>query len=142
MGRMSWASRLLVGLLLCGAGCHSTPPPATETDNARIRELEARIARLEAQEKASSLDDEILALEVERAGLLVTYTPENPVVTKIERRIQALGKMRVEEGRARRDRMRQRLQVERDVLLVTYAPDHPSVIRLDAKIAFLKADAG
>lgn len=136
------ANRLLVGLLLCVAGCRTAPPPAADTADARIAELEARVAQLEAQEKAAGLDDEILALEVERAGLLVTCTPENPTITKIERRIQALGKMRVEEERARRDRMRQRLEVERSVLLVTYAPDHPSVIRLDAKIAFLKTNPG
>ncbi len=142
---MPWANRLLLasaGLLLCGAGCRTAPSPATDGDGARIRELEGRVARLEEQPKAAGLDDEILALEVEREGLLVTYTSEHPRILKIERRIEALRKMRVEEDRVRRDRMRRRLEAEREVLLVTYAPDHATVRALDARIAFLATDAG
>lgn len=143
MDLMPWANRLLIvtiGLLLCVAGCHTAPPPAP--DASRIRDLEARIARLETQAKTADLDDEILALKVERAGLLVTYAPEHPTIVGIGRRIEALERMRVEEDRARRDRMLRGMEVERDVLLVTYSPDHDSVRELDAKIAYLRSDAG
>jgi hypothetical protein len=138
---MSWANRLAsVGLLLCGAGCRAAPPPAAA--DPRVHELEERIARLEAQAEPANLDDGILALEVERAGLLVIHTPEHPAILRIDRRIEALETARAEEARARRERMLRRLEAQRAEALVTYAPDHEIVRRLDVQIAFLEDGAG
>lgn len=131
-----------MGLLLCGAGCRTAPAPAADRDDTRVRELGARISALEAQAKTADLDDEILALQVERAGLLVTYTPEHPAILRIEHGIRALEEARVEDRRARRDRMLRKLETERQSLLVTYTPDHDLVRRLDAQIAFLETHAG
>lgn len=130
-----------LGLFLCAAGCRAAPPPAAD-DGARIRELETRIARLEAQAKAADFDDAILALEVDHAGLLVTYTSEHPAILEIDRRIEALETSRAEECRARRDRMVHELEAERAQALVTYTPDHDAVRKLDAQIAFLERKAG
>jgi len=133
---------LLLGCLLI-VGCRTAPPPAPEPDTTRIHELEARVAWLEAQVKAATfVEDEILALEVERAARLVIYAPDHPAILDIERKIRALRKVHELDGRARRDAMLHRLEAERDVLLGTYTPEHPSVRKLDAKIAFLKESAG
>ncbi len=141
---MAWAPRFLLALpLLLGVGCRATPPPAQDPDGARIRELEDRVAWLEEQAKAATLvEDEILALEVRRAGLLVTYEPSHPAILDLDRKIQALEKVRVLECRVRRQTMCERLEIERDRLLTTYTHDHDSVRRLDAQIAFLRSDAG
>jgi hypothetical protein len=140
---MRWATRLLLAtVFLPVLGCRTAPSPAAGDGSARIRELEARIEALEARAKAATADDEVLALEVEREALLVTYTPEHPRVLAVERRIQALEKMRTLESRQRREAMLRRFEVERESLLVMYTTEHDAVRRLDAQIAFLKADAG
>ncbi len=138
MAAMKRTTRLLcVPVLLLG--CRSAPLPG-DPGAARIRELEARVAWLEAQGRAAGfLDDEILDLEVRRAAMLVTHEPEHPAILDLDRRIAALGKVRELEARVRRDAMRRRLEAEREVLLGTYAADHPSVRTIDAKIAFLSA---
>jgi hypothetical protein len=135
---MKRATRLLfVPVFLLG--CRSTPPPE-DPESARVRELEARVAWLEAQVKvAAFLDDEILDLQVRRAAMLVTHEPEHPAVLDLDRRILALGKVKDLEARAHRDAMCRRLEAEREVLLGTYAAEHPSVRTIDAKIAFLRA---
>ncbi|MCK6459574.1 MAG: hypothetical protein L6Q95_06725 [Planctomycetes bacterium] len=135
---MKRTTRLLcVPVLLLG--CRSAPPPG-EAEPARVRELEARVAWLEAQAKvASFLDDEILDLEVRRAAMLLTHEPTHPAVLDLDRQIAALGKVKELDARMRRDAMRRRLEAEREALLGTYTEDHPSVRTIDAKIAFLSA---
>jgi len=141
MAAMKRATWLLFAPALL-LGCRSAPPPE-DPEGARVRELEARVAWLEAQVKVVAiLDDEILDLEVRRAAMLVSHEPDHPAVLDLDRRILALGKVRALRERARRDAMCSRLEAERDVLLGTYTPDHPEVRGIDAKIAFLRSDAG
>jgi uncharacterized protein involved in exopolysaccharide biosynthesis len=137
-----WCTNRLLLILLCGAGCRTAPPPAADTDQARIRDLEARIALLEERAKATAPDDEILALEVERAGLVLTYAPGHPTLVKVDLEIDALQRSRAEEAVARRERMLRQLDAQRAQALVTYSADHDTVRRLDAQIAFLRAGQG
>jgi hypothetical protein len=133
---------VLSGLFLCASGCRATTPPpsAAETERAQIRDLEDRVVRLETRAKAADCVDEILALEVERAGLLVLYSPGHPTVAGVDRKIRAWKETEVVETRARREQMARRLEVEREGLLITYTPSHQSVRKLDAQIAFLRSD--
>ena len=142
MGRKNALLLVSFGLFLCASGCRATPPPAAEADGAQIRELEDRVARLETRAKAADCADEILALEVERQGLLVFYAPGHPTVTGIDRKIRAWKETQVGETRARREQMARRLEVEREGLLVTYTPSHQAVRKLDAQIAFLRSGPG
>jgi hypothetical protein len=138
MKRATWL--LFAPVLLLG--CRSAPPPE-DPGALRVRELEARVAWLEAQVNvAAFLDDEILDLQLQRAAMLVTHEPDHPAVLDLDRKVAALEKVRALEGRARRDAMCRRFEAERHALLRTYAPDHPSVQGVDAKIAFLRSDAG
>jgi hypothetical protein len=125
-------------VLVVLGGCQAARREAEDDGAARIRELEARVAWLEAQVKVSAfLEDEILDLELRRAAMLVTYTADHPAILDLERKIAALGKVRELEDRGRRDAARRRLEAEREVLLGTYTPDHPKVQGVDAQIAFL-----
>lgn len=135
---MKRATRLL-SVSVALVGCRSSPP-AEDAAAARVRELEARVAWLEAKAKTLSfLDDEILDLEVRRAAMLLTHEPGHPAVLDLDRRIAALGKVKELEARIRREAMCRRLEAEREALLGTYTTEHPSVRTIDAKIAFLRA---
>ncbi|MFI5401671.1 MAG: hypothetical protein ACHQ1G_01960 [Planctomycetota bacterium] len=131
---------LLASALLLGIGCVATSAPP-DPDAARIRELDERVARLVGVARTATLvEDEILALEVERAALRVTYADEHPSLLKVDRKIEALES--AEEARARREKMARQLEAQRAELLVTYSADHDIVRRLDAQIAFLRSDQG
>jgi hypothetical protein len=130
---------MLLAPLLLLLGCRSGPPPG-DAAGARVRELEARVAWLEAQVRLATVEEELLDLQVQRAAALVTYQPDHPAVLGLDRRIEALGRVRNLDARMRRDTMRLRLEAERSVLLDTYTADHPTVQRIDAKIAFLRAE--
>ena len=127
-------------VLVVLGGCRATVPLPPAGDGARFCELEDRIARLETQSKAADLEDQILALEVERAGLLVTYTPEHPAVLRIDRKIETLRGTRNEGDRQRHAKMLRQLEAQRSQALVTHTPDHATVQRLDAQIAWLRSD--
>jgi len=121
-------------------GCRSAAPPPDDAGAAHVKELEARVAWLEAQVKMSAfLDDEILDLELQRAAMLASHTPDHPAVLDLDRKIAALGKVRDLQEHAKRDAMRHRLEAEREALLDTYTPEHPKVQVVDAQIAYLKA---
>ena len=138
---MRQAGVLLV-LVLCGTGCRATYAPTAVPDAGRICELEGRVARLEEESKGADLDHEILALEVERAGLLVTYAPDHPAILRIDRKIETLQGSRAEETGKRHARMLRQLESQRAQAIVTYTSAHPVVRRLDAQIAFLRSDEG
>jgi hypothetical protein len=137
---MRRAAPILASLLLLG--CRAAPP-APDGEGEHVKELEARVAWLEAQVKASTfVEDELLSLEVEHAGLLSTYAPDHPAVLDVERRIRGVESVRALEGHARREAMRRRLETERDLLLRQYTPDHPKVQVLDAELAYLASAPG
>jgi hypothetical protein len=133
---------LLLALLTGVTGCISANSTTTRTasvETERLRALEARVARLEA--RPSDLEDEILALKVERAALVVSHDPSHSAVVTLDGRIRALEQTRKDERRARREQLARRLEVERQTLLATYTAESDQVRKLDAQIAFLKSDA-
>jgi hypothetical protein len=131
---------VLLALLPAVTGCISANSTrTTSADGERIRALEARVARLEA--RPSDLVDEILALQVERAALLVTHDPSHESVLALDARIRALEQSQQDEIRARREQFARRLEVERKSLLVTHEAGHQRVRQLDAQIAFLRSGA-
>ncbi|MFI5401892.1 MAG: hypothetical protein ACHQ1G_03070 [Planctomycetota bacterium] len=101
--------------------------------------LERRVEHLEAGSQ-SSYDEQILALRLERVGLLETYTADSTQVQSAEARILAVEAAQTRERRSRCEQLMNELEQKRAGLLRQYTPDSVTVRVIDRKIDFLRGE--
>ena len=92
----SW---LMGALAFSLAACGSQVPPKADTPSLeqRMFELERRVERLEVRpavkppyRNKAEIQENIRALEDERAKLLTHYLPEHPIIKDIDRQLEIL----------------------------------------------------